>query len=161
RYEGVAQTQIQREPRGDTPVILKERRGRGPVQLAKRCADELKCSGRFSGEEVFQWRGICYLRNLSATELDSATRVVDVVIGVDVRELAAELQAVLASQIREIVLEVKNRVAKPGRTAAPTAQNLPGKTGNLGTRKPTRGRDAGVEGIVFAIGEKVVVVGSQ
>src|SRR5207247_8007181 len=107
RYERVAQAQIQHEPRGDTPVILKERRGRRPVQLAKRCADELKCSLRFSGEEVFQWRGIGDLRNLFATELDSATRVVDVVIGVNVREFAAELESVLAPQIREIVLEIE------------------------------------------------------
>src|SRR5207245_11070293 len=101
------------------------------------------------------------LRNLFATELDSATRVVDVVIGVNVREFAAELESVLAPQIREIVLEIENRVVEPSGTAAPTAQNLPGKTGNLDTREPTRARDAGVEGIVIAIGEEVGVIGSQ
>src|SRR5439155_17308179 len=120
-----------------------------------------KCSLRFSGEEVFQWRGIGDLRNLFATELDSATSVVDVVIGVNVREFAAELESVLAPQIREIVLEIENRVVEPSGTAAPTAQNLSGKTGNLDIREPTGARDAGVEGIVLAIGEEVGVVGSQ
>src|SRR5438128_1856149 len=85
----------------------------------------------------------------------------EVVIGVDVRKLAAELESVFAPQIREIVLKIENRVAELNGTATPTAQNLPGKTGNLDIREPTRARDAGVERIVFAIGEEVGVVGSQ
>src|SRR3989442_13132597 len=85
----------------------------------------------------------------------------EVVIGVDVRKLAAELESVFAPQIREIVLKIENRVAELNGTATPTAQNLPGKTGNLDIREPTRARDAGVEGIVLAIGEEVGVVGNQ
>src|SRR5205823_9191415 len=67
----------------------------------------------------------------------------------------------LAPQRRQIVLKIENRVGKLNGTPTPTAHNLPGKTGNLEIRKPTRARDAGVEGIVFAIGKEVGVVGSQ
>src|SRR5262249_52932718 len=84
-----------------------------------------------------------------------------VVVGVDVREFAAELEAVLAPQIREIVLKVENRVVEVGGTAHPTAHNLPGKTGNIEIREPPCARDAGVEGIVLAIDEAVGVVGNQ
>src|SRR5262249_463677 len=159
RYVGPAQTQSEHEFRSDAPVILKERRGRRPVQLSKRLTNELKCLGWLSGEEIFQWRGTC--ERLSAQESDSATRVVEVVVGVDVRELAAKLEAVLAPQIREIVRKIENRVGEPTGTAHPTAQNLPGKTGNIEIREPTRARDAGVEGIVLAIGEFAGVVRNQ
>src|SRR2546427_10216004 len=79
RYVGPAQSQIQHEFRRDAPVILEESRGRRPVQLAKRLAQELKCPGWLSGEEVLQWRGTW----VASKELDSATRVVEVVVGVD------------------------------------------------------------------------------
>src|SRR2546427_7608658 len=79
RYVGPAQSQIQHEFRRDAPVILEESRGRRPVQLSKWLAQELKCPGWLSREEVLQWRGTW----VASKELDSATRVVEVVVGVD------------------------------------------------------------------------------
>jgi len=57
---------------------------------------------------------------LFATELNSAALVVGVVINIDVRELAAELEAVPAPQIRDAVLKIGNRVLELRGTAAPT-----------------------------------------
>src|SRR5437867_1298348 len=160
RYIGPADAQIEHEFRGDAPVILEERRGRRPVQLAKRWAHELIGSARFSGEEVFQWRGT--RESLFATELDSATRVMAVEIGVDVSKLAAELESVLTPQIREVVRKIENRVAELSGTATPTAQRTTNTiTGNVDAGKASRTRDAGVEGVVLAIGEEVRVVGNQ
>src|SRR5207245_3527807 len=75
--------------------------------------------------------------------------------------LGAKLEAVLASQIREIVRKIENRVVQLNGTAHPTAKNLPGKTGNIDHREPTCARDAGVEGIVLTIGEFAGVVNNK
>src|SRR5881296_3054045 len=48
-----AQAQIEHELRADAPIILEESGGRGPVQLAKWCANELKCSARLPGHQIF------------------------------------------------------------------------------------------------------------
>src|SRR5207245_8005612 len=75
--------------------------------------------------------------------------------------LGAKLEAVLASQIREIVRKIENRVVQLNGTAHPTAKNLAGKTANIDHREPTCARDAGVEGIVLAIGEFAGVVNNK
>src|SRR5437879_12482365 len=70
----------------------------------------------------------------------------------DVRELAAELEGVLAPQVRDVVLKIGGRVLEIDGTATPAAQR--GKSAaDFDVRKPTSSHDAGVEGIVLAIGE--------
>src|SRR5215831_7167936 len=86
----------------------------------------------------------------------------EVVIGVDVSELSAELEAVLAPQVGEIVLKIENGVVVLLGAATPTTQITIAKTGaDVDGRKASRTRDAGIEGIALTIGEKIGIVGNE
>src|SRR4029077_159504 len=115
RHVGVAKAQVQREFRGDPPVILNEPRDRPPGHLDVRIADELRSAGRISGEEVFEWAGTSAMtvrepRCVAALEKYAPLCWVDVGIGLDVCELAAKLEGVPAPQIRDTVLQIVIRV---------------------------------------------------
>src|SRR5207248_2386551 len=90
-------------------------------------------------------------------EIDAAACVMDRGIGLDVRVLTAELEGVLASQIRDAVREIVERVGAIFHgTAAPTA-DLSTETGDGDGWKAAVIRDARVEGVALPIGERVAV----
>src|ERR1700719_2181478 len=135
-----------------------------PVHLGdrpnRRVADQLRPVGWKSGEKVFQ--GLGTLKSLAALEIDPAARVVGVGIALDVRELEAILKAVLAHQIRDIILKIEIWVGAcyQGTAAAATQLSL-AKTGNDDTGKPTRTGDACVDGVTLPIGEDIGVAGDE
>ncbi len=172
---GVAQAQIDDQFRGDAPVILNEPRVIHPRQRAHRIAEELTSSRRLSSKKVLEWAGCwntLFIRTgrfgdsggLRALELDAAPRVVAEGIGLDVRELAAELQAVLAQQVGDTVLTIVKRIGSVLHgTAIPTAQQAITLTKILqsDSRKSTVSGDACVEGVALAIREDIGVEGDS
>ena len=152
RYVGVAQAQIDDQFRGDAPVILNEprddsaRSGRGPlcprVEILSTAVPAKKSSKAVRTDTVSE------RRHLPPLEIDPAPRVVEVEIGLDVRVLDAELEGVLARQIRDTVLKIVIRVGEldwDGHANLPRGR----KTSDGDSRKPTHTRDARVEGVVL------------
>ena len=82
-------------------------------------------------------------------------------IDFDVREATAELEGVLAPQIRETVSKIVIRVDEAARTVRPLTDKR--KRGNADVRQTTHSRDACVDGIACAtskptaIGEDIAV----
>src|ERR1700720_2096577 len=89
----------------DAPVILNEARGGGPGYSHVRLAGEYSGFARKSGEEVLEWRGPAQRVDAEAKS-DHAPQVTAAGIALDVRELTAKLQGVLAHQVRDAVLDI-------------------------------------------------------
>src|SRR5689334_6555597 len=121
----VTQSQIEHPSRFDAPVILDEPGVMHPFHCAVPVADVDNSFLRRSGEEVFEraryWIvvRICTVgepRRLSAAkENESAPEILCDLIGLDVRDLPAEFERVLAPQIRDTVLKIVIR-AGAGKT---------------------------------------------
>src|SRR5580704_12844778 len=95
----VAQPQIEDEPWLDAPVVLEISREHLPSHLANGVAGEKLASFRVSGKEVFQAARVT-TQSGAAIEMDRPPgNVTDVAIGLDVGDLAAELEGMLAAQI--------------------------------------------------------------
>src|SRR5207245_4709049 len=81
---------------------------------------------------------------LAAAKLNTSAGVVKVEIDMDVRELASELEGMLAMQVGDVVLKVGSRVLEVYGTATPAAQR--GKSAaDFDIRKSTSNRISGVE----------------
>ena len=111
RNVGVTQACIDRQFLGEAPVILDESCSRSPGHFHIRIAGKQSPKRRISGEEVFKGAGSSATvggpsQSYAAEEKDSAPLVMGVGIGLDVRELTAKLQGVLAQQIGDAVLQI-------------------------------------------------------
>ena len=103
------------------------------------------------------------MRSPLAAEVDPAPYVIfGEGIDLDMRELAANLEAVLAPQIRNVILKIIKRVGAVRRGTVMPGANAGAargceKTRNVDIRQPTHSRHARVEGVALTTGEPTTI----